>query len=375
MYYANEVVERLRQSKQIVIYGARIVAGEVANCLMGEPYNLQIEAFLVSEKQGNPDNIMGIDVIDVEEGRKKYKDALILVAVLEKYFADIMSTLCREGFSDVIPLTFESDLWSDIRGNYFKNLCQSQGKRYLTLEEELAKVSGQGEDVNTTMYMAKCHVDRTLKEDTSAYDWETPIQVGASLTDVKICETRDNTGENISDKNREYCELTALYWIWKNDRRSKYAGLCHYRRHFNLTKELLEKLEYSDIDVILTIPILNFPNVKAAYIHDHYEEDWNIMLMAIRELAPEYYDAAEKLQSGVFYYAYNMFFARKEILDDYCAWLFPILEYCEKKCQKKEDTYQNRYIGFLAERLLSVYFLHHETEYKIVHARKHFIAG
>ncbi|MCM1123372.1 MAG: DUF4422 domain-containing protein, partial [Eubacterium sp.] len=79
--------------------------------------------------------------------------------------------------------------------------------------------------------------------------------------------------------------------------------------------------------------------------------------------------------TGVFYYAYNMFIARKEILNDYCEWLFPILAYCEEKCgdMADRDIYQSRYIGFLAERMLSIYFLKHEKDYKIVHAEKHFL--
>ena len=375
MYYAKETVERLKQSRQIVIYGARIVANEVANCLMGDPYRLTVDAFLVSEKQGNPDTLMGIPVITVAEGKEVYRDGLVLVAVLERYFEEIMETLHTEGFSNIVPLTFESDLWSDIRGNYYRDLCLKQGKKYLTLEEELEKLPDTLQAAGSAVYMAKCHVDRALREDVSVYEWETPIQVGAALTDNKICEIRDDTGENISVKNREYCELTALYWIWKNDIRSRYAGLCHYRRHFDLDGMKLAKLEQSDIDVVLTIPILNFPNVRAAYLHDHCAEDWEIMLEAVRKLAPEYYDAADRLQKGVYYYAYNMFVARKEILDDYCAWLFPILAYCGEQCGRKEDIYQNRYIGFLAERLLSIYFLHHEADYKIVHARKHFLAG
>ena len=79
------------------------------------------------------------------------------------------------------------------------------------------------------------------------------------------------------------------------------------------------------------------------------------------------------VQDGIYYYAYNMFIARKTIFDEYCQWLFPILDYCEIHCRKKDSVYQNRYIGFLAERLLTIYMLHHEKEYKIVHARKHFI--
>ena len=70
-----------------------------------------------------------------------------------------------------------------------------------------------------------------------------------------------------------------------------------------------------------------------------------------------------------------MFLSRREILDDYCSWLFPLLRYCESYCEKKEDLYQNRYIGFLAERLLTVYLKQHEGQYQVAHVRKHFVEG
>lgn len=375
MYYAKELVEQLQDSKQILIFGAGIVAEEVANCLLEKPYELKIAGFLVSDKAKNPNEMLGIPVFDIAQGKKKYPDATILLAVMEKYQDEILASLRKEKFSHVISLTFESDLWSELRGNYYQELCKRQGRQYLTLEEELEAVETEKDtDLNDlNVYMAKCHVDRPLPIGKSSYDWEVPIQVGAALTKQRIADVCDNIGENISDKNKEYCELTALYWIWKNDT-SKYAGLCHYRRHFLLDETQRKKLLQSDIDVILTIPILNFPNVRTAYCRDHCESDWDIMLEAIQTLQPEYRKTADELQRGNFYYGYNMFIARKEILDDYCAWLFPILEYCEKKCGKKEDAYQNRYIGFLAERLLSIYFLHNEGKYKIVHARKHFIS-
>lgn len=374
MYYAEDVVRRLECSKNIVIYGARIVAREVANCLMGAPYHLTIDCFMVSDMKGNPDSIMGVKVIDIVEGQKQYQNALILVAVMEKYIDEILESLREKGFANVIPLGFESDLWSELRGNYYRELRLNQGEAYKTIEGEMGKRTKKTiddtEDIH--VYVAKCHVDRVLEKDFSKYDWEIPIQVGAALTDRVICDVCDNQGDNISVKNREYCELTALYWIWKNDH-AGFAGLCHYRRHFCLDKEILQKLLGSDIDVVLTIPILNFPNVREVYCHDHIEDDWNVMLEAIENLQPEYKKTADKLQNGVFYYGYNMFIARKEIFDAYCEWLFPILSYCEEKCGRKEDNYQNRYIGFLAERLLSIYFLHNEDKYNIVHARKEFL--
>lgn len=372
-YYANAVVERIKKSKQIVIYGARTVAKEVANCLLGEPYFFRIDAFMVSDMEGNPDTLMGIPVIDYKEGKKQFQDATILVAVMEKFADEILLLLDEQGFENVIPLTFESDLWSEIRGNYYRELRISQGKDYLTLEQELNErpemMTADADSVH--VYMAKCHVDRKLNADFAKYDWEIPIQVGTELTTERIADVRDNEGDNISHKNREYCELTALYWIWKNDC-AKYAGLCHYRRHFQMDKKMVSQLANSDIDVVLTIPILNFPDVRTMYVDDHIESDWDTMLEAIEKLQPEYSVIAEKVQNGNYYYAYNMLIARKEILDDYCAWLFPILFYCEKKCGKKDDKYQNRYLGFLAERLLSIYFIHNEDKYKIVHAQKVF---
>lgn len=140
-----------------------------------------------------------------------------------------------------------------------------------------------------------------------------------------------------------------------------------------MTEEQLRQLAVSDIDVVLTIPIFDYPDVEAVYRRDHVGRDWDVMIEAVKKLSPEYLETLEEMQRGQFYYAYNMFIMRREVLENYCAWLFPILFDCEKHCGGERSAYQNRYIGFLAEHLMSLYFMHHEKEYKIVHARKHFI--
>lgn len=371
MYYAKEVVKRLKEAREIVVFGARLVAQEAAFCLRAAPYDLKISGFMVSEAEGCPRELMGLPVIGLAEGNR---EALVVVAVMERHLGEITKKLCEYGYTNTIFLTFESDLWSEVRGNFFRYSWAQEGRAYLTLEEELEKVREPGDPADTRIYRVQSHADKPLAADLSVYDWEVPIQAGAALTEAQISDVRDDQGGNISRKNRQYCELTALYWIWKNDR-SKYTGLCHYRRHFKLNPELLGRLSASDIDVVLTIPILNYPDVRTVYAHDHMESDWAVMLEAVAALQPEYLKTAERLQKGNFYYGYNMLIARKTILDDYCAWLFPILEYCEEECVQKEDTYQGRYIGFLAERLLSVYFTHYEKEYKIVHARKTYSDG
>ena len=374
-YYAKELVQQLQRSKSIAIYGAGIVGKAAANCLMSEPYNLKIDCFLVSDLAGNPKKINGIPVICLQDGKRKYNNATVLVAVLEKYLDEIISSLTAAGFENVISLGFESDLWSEVRGNAYRFMYEKAGKKYCILEEELKKIPDKNmppATENVHIYMAKCHVDKPISNDSSEYDWEIPIQVGAALTDQVISDVRDNTGEHISEKNRQYCELTALYWIWKNDS-SKYKGLCHYRRHFDLDEKKLSLLAISDIDVVLTIPIVNYPNVGEMYSYDHSKEDWDVLMEAIGALQPEYIKSAERVQNGTYYYAYNMLIAKEAIFNRYCEWLFPILEYCNKKCGVREDSYQNRYVGFMGERLLSIYFMHNENKYKIAHATKRFL--
>lgn len=372
-YYANDVIQKMKNSCQLVVFGAGDIAYLMINCLQSRLYQLTIEYCMVTDAVGNPDQVQGIPVIDYVDAEKLVqKDALILIAVIEKYLAPIEEGLHQHGYWNLLPLTFENDLWSLIRGNYYREDRLLHRRPYLTLEEELQHTESCQKAKSISIYSAKCHADKKLNEDISGFFWEIPIQVGASLTEQRICGICDNTGDHISEKNRQYCELTALYWIWKNDH-SDYIGLGHYRRHFELDENQLKKLACSDIDVVLTIPIMDIPSVEAIYRRDHISGDWDVMLEAIRKLAPDYMEAVREMQSGNFYYAYNMFIMRREILEAYCEWLFPLLFYCEEHCSEKEDPYQNRYIGFLAEHLMSAYFLHHEKDYKIVHARKHFI--
>lgn len=400
----EQIRRELESYDNIVIYGAGMIAGHVYHCLSAAPFCCSISTFMVSEKKEGIHEMYGIPVMDVHEGSKYRENAVVLIAVMDMYYEEIVRTLQEEGFKNYVSMTFESKLWEEVRAVYAEELWRRNNRKYLLLKKELSgmrsdnglyghavydkavydnaaklDVSGQPCD-SIHIYRASSHMDKPLHADLSEYDWEIPIQVGAALTQTRISPVCDGYGENISGKNQEYCELTALYWIWKNDT-SKYAGLCHYRRHFELDRAMIGQIAESDIDVVLTIPILNFPDVRSTYVHDHIEEDWNVMMKAIDDLAPDYCETARAVQDGVFYYAYNMFIARREILNDYCEWLFPILAYCEGNCSGRDssisrecrDSYQRRYIGFLAERLMTIYFLHHGERYRIVHAEKRFL--
>ena len=74
-----------------------------------------------------------------------------------------------------------------------------------------------------------------------------PIQVGAALaTEHFPGMIGDDTGDNISELNRSFCELTAQYWAWKNCD-ADYYGFMHYRRYFLFTDERFYTNHFADV--------------------------------------------------------------------------------------------------------------------------------
>ncbi len=364
MSYWNKSLEKILNAGEIVIYGAGVMGKTVKYCLEGAPYYVTVKAFMVGSLNNNPDNIDGIPVIDIAHA-SLYRNAWIVAALHEKYIMSALKLLSEKGFRHVVPLSFDSDEWSDIRGNWFQYQKRRRKEICVSLDEMFAE--------RFQIYVAHSTADCILKEKAEERKFEIPIQAGAALTDKRIAMVMDNQGENISEKNKKYCELTALYWIWKNDS-TQYVGLSHYRRRFDISEQMAAWLPESDIDVVFTAPVLNLNGVKRQYCHDHMESDWNRMMETLGCLFPQYLDTARRIEKGNYYYAYNMFITRREILNKYCEWLFPILFCCESEIGERQDTYQGRYIGFLAERLMTIFFEHHKDDYKIAIARKHFIS-
>lgn len=370
---ADKGKELFSTEKRYFIYGAGDVAREVLYCLKEEPFNLKIEAHIVSDTDiDKRKKIDGIPVISCDD--LKYSDDMqVIVAVLEKYRDEICARLSRIGVKNPILMTFESDLWCEERGKTYALYRQKWEKTpYILLQNGFFHSSKRNRRRKSLMiYVAKSHMDKPLKENVSNHEWEKDIQVGAALTEMKIADVTDYSGDHISEKNRRYCELTAQYWIWKNAC-AEYVGLCHYRRRFALRKEDVDNLVCSCVDVVVTNPIVNIPDVLTMYGKNHILNDWEIMKDGIRKLCGEYLKSLEYVERSRYYIPYNMFIMKKNVLNQYCEWLFPILEYCDVMCEPRNDSYQERYIGFLAERLLTVYLYHHRETLLVVFSLKHF---
>ena len=194
----------------------------------------------------------------------------------------------------------------------------------------------------------------------------TPIRVGAALNKDDFGFVRDDTGENISAKNKNFCELTATYWILKNDN-SDIVGLTRYRRYFfnkhtNKMSEVLKKKEIEDIlkdyDIIVPIKtyLFKYKNIKEAYVNIHKESDFNLCREIIEKKYPEYIEAFDKVSNSRSFYACNMFISSKKIFDEYYNWLFDILFELESRIDiSSYDDYNKRIFGFLSERLFNVW--------------------
>lgn len=193
-----------------------------------------------------------------------------------------------------------------------------------------------------------------------------PIQVGAEQSKEKFGFLTDDEGNNISTKNQNFCELTALYWIWKNSD-ADIVGMVHYRRYFfnkfgsSSLENVLKKEEITKIlnqyDCILPQKIyIAKSNLKGQYEKLHNIADLEKCKEIIKTKYPEYEEAFDSVMESKHFYAFNMFIMKKELLNQYAKWLFDILFELEKTIKiENYDKYNSRVYGFLSERLFNVW--------------------
>ncbi len=203
-----------------------------------------------------------------------------------------------------------------------------------------------------------------------------PLQVGAEGKET-LGYTADNTGDNISAKNSNYCELTGLYWAWKN-LECDYLGLAHYRRHFVLQKKSDDVFENvingSEVSGLASKYRVIVPKKRKYYIetlyshyaHTHYAEHLDNTRKIIVSSYPEYTDSFDKVMKQTYGYMFNMFIMDRSLVDSYCGWLFDILFKLEKKCNSDElSAFQGRFYGRVSEILFNVWLEQQIKENKI----------
>ena len=229
------------------------------------------------------------------------------------------------------------------------------------------------------------------------------VWAGKNNSEISTELLGDDTGDNISEKNKYFSELTGIYWVWKNQQ-ADIVGSCHYRRFFTNKKEplsyrikrlvyylaglhkkrhgliytnnvaLFESAILTKIDILGILESYDaiFPqrrkfrySVKEHFRRYHDLRDLDLIAEIIQEKCPEYLSAFESVMSGNRLYANNMFILKKPDYERFMEWWFEILFEFESRIRKANyKGYQQRIMGFIAERLLTIWVYHQNLRIK-----------
>lgn len=215
-----------------------------------------------------------------------------------------------------------------------------------------------------------------------------PVLVGATKNYKSgINYQRDDEGENISLKNPNYNELTAIYWAWKNLDVDA-IGLVHYRRLLSSKeKRNLESiLNKQEVESLLTKASIILPKkrkyyietIYSHYIHSHHKEPLEVLRKIIKDKYPDYSIPLETVMKKRSAHMFNMFIMKKQEFNQYCEWLFGVLFEVEDSVDiSSYSTQEARVFGYLSELLMDVWILKNKKEYLEVNwiqiGKKHLI--
>lgn len=228
-----------------------------------------------------------------------------------------------------------------------------------------------------------------------------PIQTGCNDTNIDLNILKDNTGDNISSKNKNYADLTAWYWILKNyipyHQEVDYIGICHYRRFLDITNKTnlhnfvkIEKdLFYNKIftkcstneswDKVngydLVVPIKERVESYCCFVHTVYHQflinhpvkDLLVLFNIIEKEYPEYIKATTDVFVGNKMYWCSNFTLKKNLFIEMVSWIIEIIEKLESRTNFGIYGGTNiRYPAFLAERFVNVWYEKNKDRLKIL---------
>ena len=332
---------------------------------------IEIVSYLYDNEEENPLEIEGISVQKLTDNSKlnqEYPVYLAMRGVNQLHMKDVLEKM---GMQTVIPVDVSLD--TRLRNAYVQKVFKEQQKSFIKIMDIKRQKPEKRDETRGRIYVAASAYDAPLQSAYQFKSYETRIQVGASLTDQRLKNAVcDCDGDSISEKNKQYCELTGLYWIWKHATED-YIGLCHYRRHFLLPDDWPDRMTDNAIDVLLPVPLYVSPNLADNFRGRHAAKEWDYMMQYLKENLPEDYEKASEFFEGSLYSPCNMLIASKKVLHELCAWMFPILDAVVAACGTEDNTYDNRYPGFLSERLITYFFETQRKRYQVVYADKNFL--
>lgn len=194
-----------------------------------------------------------------------------------------------------------------------------------------------------------------------------PVLVGAVRNyRPEINYQRDDDGENISVKNPNYNELTAVYWAWKNLKDVDAVGLVHYRRFFFDSKpySLENVISIKKVNQLLQKYDVILPKKRnyyietnySHYIHAHHKEPLDRTREVIAKEYPNYLPAFDKVMGKRGAHMFNMFIMKRDVFESYCNFMFNVLGKLEKHIDiSKYSVQEARVYGYISELLMDVW--------------------
>ena len=384
--------------KNIYIYGAHSRAQTLATYMCYLDKDIHIEAYFYDNDEENPETIGEVPVFCLNkhtdiQALNLSLDYPVYLGTRGVFHERITEILKKIGFKIIKPVTVEMDL--TLRNQYLEKYYTSIGREFIKLDKlkglpsstsanaglinsSLTNINfGLTNEISASVYVVKSPFDRPLQQEYPLASYERQIYAGAVFAEnspdlLPENALRDDTGDNISAKNKQFCELTALYWLWKHAGED-IIGLAHYRRPFLLPQDWKERMLNNQINVILPTPLYVAPSVEENFKSRHDPSDWEFMMQYLKNNHPEDFQSANKFFKGNLYSPCNMFVMKREVLDALCTWLFPILFQVANHGGQKEDSYLNRYPGFISERLISLFFEINRSRFNLVYADKNFL--
>lgn len=207
----------------------------------------------------------------------------------------------------------------------------------------------------------------------------------------------DDTGDNISDLNRELCESTAIYWAWKNYEKignPEFIGFMHYRRILDFADKSVDL----PIHNFLAIPFVNYSGETSAFLKSvdiykairaskyiigqhhkinpvlHFEavdylnvNDYYTAISILKDSCPQYSRYADTYNKEYKTYFCNLFILPKRDFFEYAEYLFKILFELNKKIDYTNySMQQQRMPAYISEWLTGIFFTYLKSKHSIL---------
>lgn len=413
----------INENRNINVYGAGKRAIRILDLLQRCGLQRLIRCFIVQDVSGNPADIEGIPVVGIQDECVDRTDAFNVISLADKTIAaEVKAELLRTGYRNVVYYSAElnelpeyiaakeylesldgsitvskkefdefgfchisiddSWLWRfshtrlsvpvRVKEEFFPkerllDAYEASYGEYLPLSSAFAGIIKNPDGLKCTVkiFRALGAFDKAPLR-LQAPTFTIPIQVGAALTEERICDITDDTGDNISYLNRDFSECTALYWIWKNEKEADYVGLFHYARFIDVTEEDMTCLDKGGVDIVLTTPMIVGSPIRDFFCPRYFpRKDWKLMEEMLLKHYPEYEKTLEEYNRAFCYPGANLSIMRKEIFDEYAEFAFTVTMDVIEYYKSIGVVRQDRYAGYLMENLMAMFAMHNRDKYKI----------